>query len=184
MLKGANIATTTQDGDTLVVLYETTIVRFNGKRIILNSGGHKTATTKRWMNKVAEEYQLPYQVESKNGNWIVRTTEQEYPFSDGIEIRVTPPEEINEGLKITFGRVAYVFNVGDYMLDLIENNMNCEATGDRVAYVEWSEIIILSEEYVKDNESLSLEKDNELQQFIHRIEQSIEGEITGVCFIK
>jgi hypothetical protein len=177
MLKGANIATTTQDDDTLVVLYKTTIVRFNDKRIILNSDGHKTATTKRWMNKVAEEYQLPYQVKSKNGNWIVRTPEQEYLFSDGIEIRITPPKEINEGLKVTFGRVAYVLNVGDYMLDLIENNMNCEATGDHVAYVDWSEIIILSEEYAKD-------KDDELKQFIYRTEQSIEGEIAGVCFIR
>lgn len=66
-MKGANIATTQKDGDTLIVLYNTTIVQFNDKKIILNFGGYRTVTTKRWMNKAAKEYDLFYQVESKNG---------------------------------------------------------------------------------------------------------------------
>lgn len=87
MLKGKNIAITQQGNDTLFVLYSTTIVRFNDQKVTLNTGGYRTATTKRWMNKAAEEYNLLYQVESKGGKWIVRTPEQECLYVDGIEIR-------------------------------------------------------------------------------------------------
>lgn len=185
MLKGANIAVTTIGDTTHVVLHETTIVRFNERKVVLDSGGHRTATTKRWMNKAAEEYNLLYQVESKNGNWIVRTPEQERLFSDGIEIGTTPPEKANksEELKVMFGRVAYIHNVGDSMLDLISKNVNYNAKNCRV-YVDWCEIISWSEEYNENCNAQTPDDHKKLAEFIRNVEQSIKGAVEEVCFLR
>lgn len=64
-------ATTVQvKADTVKVVYHsTTVVDANEKRIILDTGGWKTATTKTRMNQAAAEYGLPYKVVQVKSKW-------------------------------------------------------------------------------------------------------------------
>jgi len=57
--------------DTVVKLYQTEVVRWNSKRIVLNNGGYVTATTKRRMNQTSNEFNLEYSVYSKSGEMLV-----------------------------------------------------------------------------------------------------------------
>ena len=57
--------------DTVVKLYQTEVVRWNSKRIVLNNGGYVTATTKRRMNQTSNEFNLEYSVYSKSGTMLV-----------------------------------------------------------------------------------------------------------------
>lgn len=72
---------------TKVELYSTTIVLFSNSTITLNSGGHKTATTKRRMNETSDEFNLGIHVYAKRGEWFVMSPDLEpIPFEDGIVI--------------------------------------------------------------------------------------------------
>ena len=82
--------TVSKDNGTTVKLYQTDIVKIlsNGD-IQLNSGGHKTATTKRRMNEVADEFELYFKVFAKGGVWYISTEDrleppQTFEFYDGI----------------------------------------------------------------------------------------------------
>ena len=67
--------------DYMVVRYwNTDIVKFNNERIILNTGGWSTATTKRRMNQTSEQFNLGYQVYQKNYNWFVEYQGKTIPF--------------------------------------------------------------------------------------------------------
>ena len=68
--------------DYMVVMYwNTDIVKFNNERIILNTGGWSTATTKRRMNQTSEQFNLGYQVYQKNYNWFVEYQGKTIPFN-------------------------------------------------------------------------------------------------------
>ena len=49
-------------GDTVVVFHNTPVVRFDDKRIILDTGGWNTPTTRLRMNQASREYDLGYRV--------------------------------------------------------------------------------------------------------------------------
>tara|TARA_R110000824_G_scaffold18816_1_gene73898 strand:- start:27 stop:287 length:261 start_codon:yes stop_codon:yes gene_type:complete len=56
-----------------------------GELITLNSGGYRTATTKRRMNEVAKEYyNAGFKVYQKNFDWYVDTDKGTLKFEDGI----------------------------------------------------------------------------------------------------
>lgn len=63
---------TPDNGDTVVQLYNTPIVRFNSETITLNTGGYETGTTKRRMNEVAKAFDLQYHVYQQNFKWFVQ----------------------------------------------------------------------------------------------------------------
>lgn len=54
-----------------VWLYSTCIVQFNNDKIILNTGGYETSTTKNRMNQASEEFNLGFSVFQKKGIWYV-----------------------------------------------------------------------------------------------------------------
>ena len=56
----------TEDGYTRVVYHSTCVVKFNQDKIILNSGGWYTQTTKNRMNQASSQYNLGYQVYQKS----------------------------------------------------------------------------------------------------------------------
>ena len=64
--------------------------------ITLNSGGYRTATTKRRMNEVSEEYDLGFKVYQKNVDWYIDITQKlrgkwqscTLDFIDGITFNV------------------------------------------------------------------------------------------------
>ena len=68
--------------DYMVVRYwNTDIVKFNNERIILNTGGWSTATTKLRMNQASNQFGLGYNVYQKNFNWFVEYQGKTIPFN-------------------------------------------------------------------------------------------------------
>jgi len=74
------LATTivTKDRVTVVTYHQTEVVTWDQRenRVILHTGGWKTATTKRRMNQAAYEFGLPYFVQQKDGEWFVTVTHE------------------------------------------------------------------------------------------------------------
>ena len=67
---------------TVIVLHSTPIVKFNHERIILNTGGWCTNTTKRRMNQVSEHFNLGFNVYQKDFEWFVNYKRQTIEFND------------------------------------------------------------------------------------------------------
>lgn len=78
--------TVVENGDDLAVTYvSTAIVKRNGNKITLNSGGWETVTTKRKMNQAARQFALGYSVYQNKFKWYVATPKGEtVPFYDGM----------------------------------------------------------------------------------------------------
>ena len=70
--------------DTIVTYHSTQVVRFNKKRIILNTGNWFTATTKNRMNQTASQFCLPYVVFQRKGQWFVEWQGNRIPFTSSI----------------------------------------------------------------------------------------------------
>lgn len=60
-VRGVATSVYEDQGDICIRYHATEVVRFNGKRIILNGGGWRTNTTKTRMNQAANQYGLGYQ---------------------------------------------------------------------------------------------------------------------------
>jgi hypothetical protein len=96
----------TTDGMTHIRYHQTDVVSFNDEKIILNSGGLMTATTKLRMNQAANQFSLCFQVYQAKGNWFVTTRLpgreiNTYPFQDGMVlirklfgVNITPSPQI------------------------------------------------------------------------------------------
>ena len=63
-----------------VQYHDTIIVEFTYTTIRLNTGGWYTATTKRRMNQVSQEYDLGFHVYQKYGSWWVEPYRYLYPL--------------------------------------------------------------------------------------------------------
>jgi len=77
----------TDENSTNVIYHGTRVVGFNYKRIVLDSGGHKTTTTKKRMNETSEQFGLGFHVYQKKRNWYVVYREETVPFEDGMVLR-------------------------------------------------------------------------------------------------
>lgn len=78
---------TDNEGLTKVVYHSTAVVSFNDKKIILNSGGWETNTTKLRMNQTSYQFYLGFSVYQKNNNWFVTFENETIPFKDGLELK-------------------------------------------------------------------------------------------------
>ncbi len=79
------VATTTSrngDGYTTVTYHKTEVVRFNGSKIILDTGGWRSATTKRRMNQASNHFGLGFRVFQKSGDWFVEYDGKVLPFAN------------------------------------------------------------------------------------------------------
>jgi hypothetical protein len=76
-----------ENGKRIIRLYDTDIVEFDGRKVVLNSGGWRTETTKNNMNRIGEG---KFYVFSENGDWYVKTKKRkmEFPFVDGVEFNI------------------------------------------------------------------------------------------------
>ena len=85
-------ATTVSHSDnfTRVVYHSTTIVRWNSEKIILDSGGWKSNTTKTRMNQASNQYGLGYNVYQKDFEWFVNYEGKNLEFIDGMELLPVP----------------------------------------------------------------------------------------------
>lgn len=67
------------------VYHSTIIVKWNEDTIYLNHGGWMTATTKKKMNQISNQFNLGYQVYQKDFNWFIDWNNTTIPF-DKTEI--------------------------------------------------------------------------------------------------
>ena len=75
------------DNSVLMVCYHSTpVVKITDDKIILNSGGWETPTTKDRMNATAYENNLPYRVYQKDYIWYVTLDNKCYRFRDNMQI--------------------------------------------------------------------------------------------------
>ena len=75
------------NGINYVVYHKTAVVKYNYDKIILNSGGWETRTTKDRMNATAHENGLCYYVYQKDYIWYVVLDDKKcYPFEDNMQI--------------------------------------------------------------------------------------------------
>ncbi len=74
------------DGETVVTYHRTAVVRFNDGRIVLNSGGWRTATTQTRMNQTAHQYGLGFAVFQTDYSWYVDWQGDTLPFVDHMEL--------------------------------------------------------------------------------------------------
>lgn len=78
---------TDSEGFTNVVYHSTAVVRFSQSkdRIILNSGGYLTNTTKTRMNQSSNQFRLGFSVFQRNFDWFVKNALGEViPFTDNM----------------------------------------------------------------------------------------------------
>ena len=75
------------NGVNYVVYHKTAVVKYNDDKIILNSGGWETPTTKDRMNATAHENGLCYYVYQKDFVWyVVLDNKKCYPFEDNMQL--------------------------------------------------------------------------------------------------
>lgn len=60
-----------ENGATIVRYHQTDILKFNEDKIILNTGGWNTTTTKKRLNQASAQFGLNYHVYQKNYDWLV-----------------------------------------------------------------------------------------------------------------
>lgn len=114
--KATTVAHNPRDKTTTVTYHNTAVVvvDWEKRRVILNSGGWRTPTTKLRMNQAANEFGLPYHVFQKDHNWFVKVDmgigcagcrhNNTCPlinsyFSDGMQVPIDgsklPPPEVD-----------------------------------------------------------------------------------------
>lgn len=71
---------------TAVRYHQTEVVQFDGNKVILDSGGWHSATTKKRMNQVSETHGLGFTVYQKNFEWLVDFHGTTIPFTDGMTL--------------------------------------------------------------------------------------------------
>jgi hypothetical protein len=75
-----------EDDFMVVQLYSTKVVKWNNSKIILNSGGWQTQTTKARINQASWENNLGISVSQVDSNWYVYKGYEVIPFVDGMTI--------------------------------------------------------------------------------------------------
>lgn len=65
---------------TSVIYHSTPVTSFNEKRIVLDTGGWSTNTTKERMNEASSEYNLGYTVYQKKFKWYAQYRGKDIPF--------------------------------------------------------------------------------------------------------
>ena len=74
----------TDNGTTKVKYHQTDVVKFNNERIVLDSGGWETSTTKKRMNQTSDQFDLGYYVFQKSFVWYVDFKGDTFDFVDNM----------------------------------------------------------------------------------------------------
>ena len=82
---GPNLLRIDTDKGYKIRLYDTDIIEFSGQQIILFSGGHRTSTTKKYINKYLPKGVYIFQ---KNVEWYVQMDKKVIDFVDGMIIKL------------------------------------------------------------------------------------------------
>lgn len=79
-VQGRHTVIRTIDGETEVIYHQTSVVKFNRDRIVLDTGGYESFTTKTRMNQAANQYSLGYSVFQKDFDWFIDFKGKVTPF--------------------------------------------------------------------------------------------------------
>ena len=71
-----------ENGEIKVRYHSTDVVSFTAEKIMLNTGGWETATTKLRMNQVSNQFKLGFTVYQKDWEWFVAYRGEVIPFDD------------------------------------------------------------------------------------------------------
>ena len=77
--------------DQCVIYHQTVVVRFDAIRIILDTGGFKTVTTKCRMMQASNQFGLEDQVYQRDHAWFVDFDDQTIPF-DADQLTLQRPQ--------------------------------------------------------------------------------------------
>lgn len=69
-----------------VAYHKTEVVKWNRQRIVLNSGGFRSSTTKTRMNQASNQFGLGYRVFATKGEWFVEHRHRIVAFRDNITL--------------------------------------------------------------------------------------------------
>ena len=72
-VKGVATSVTTEGNTTRVRYHSTDVVTITPERIVLDTGGWRTATTKTRMNQAAYQFGFNYAVVQRKGEWYVQS---------------------------------------------------------------------------------------------------------------
>lgn len=72
---------TDETGMTRIIYHNTAVVSFDNDKIVLNTGGYKTSTTKTRMNQAANQFRLGFSVIQKDFDWYVTYNGEKIPFT-------------------------------------------------------------------------------------------------------
>ncbi len=72
------------DGFTKVVYHSTVVVKWDNVKIVLNSGGWRTLTTKTRMNQASSQFGLGFGVYQRAGKWFVDYKGEIIDFQDNM----------------------------------------------------------------------------------------------------
>lgn len=80
----ATSVATDADGTTRATYHNTVVVEWDAHKVVLNSGGHQTVTTKRRMTQASNQFGLGYAVYQRGHSWYVDHNGETHPFRDGM----------------------------------------------------------------------------------------------------
>ena len=69
-----------------VQYYETNIVEFNDKKIVLNTGGHNTLSTLRHMNEASKHYKLGFEISCTKSIWEIKYKGNILPYDTEVKV--------------------------------------------------------------------------------------------------
>lgn len=78
----ANTAVYIENGETVIRYHETDVLRVSEEKIVLNTGGYFTKTTKARMNEGARAFSLPLEVLQKKNLWYAVYNGKTFLFSE------------------------------------------------------------------------------------------------------
>lgn len=86
-LGSGNTTISNANNQTIITFWNTVIVTFDAEKIILNTGGYFTATTKTRMNQAGNQFNLGYSVYQEKYTWFCTFKGETKPFNgDKLEL--------------------------------------------------------------------------------------------------
>jgi hypothetical protein len=81
-------------GTEIIASYQGLDLVVVGNQVVtLNTGGSRAPTVQRRINQVARQLDLPLQIITRRGEWLVRTPTRAYHFVNGMELHLGPGRE-------------------------------------------------------------------------------------------
>jgi hypothetical protein len=81
-------------GTEIIASYQGIDLVVMGNQVVtLNTGGRYTRIMQYRINQIARQLDLPLQIITRGGDWLVRTPTRAYRFVDGMELHLGPGRE-------------------------------------------------------------------------------------------